>query len=114
MRNPSKTFKHVGWATPTIHLRGYVTTAVLLLTIVSNASAKYSGGSGTADNPYQLATAADLSALSDSPEDYDKHFILTVDSDLTTLRYLDFLSRLRDSDKNSRWSEIDRAMEQGL
>ena len=46
------------------------------------AYAKYSGGSGTADNPYQIATAADLIALGETPEDYDKHFLLTADIDL--------------------------------
>jgi hypothetical protein len=44
--------------------------------------AKYSGGSGTAQDPYQIATAADLIALGETPDDYDKHFILTADIDL--------------------------------
>jgi hypothetical protein len=44
--------------------------------------AQYAGGSGTAQDPYQLATAADLIALGDSPQDYDKYFILTADIDL--------------------------------
>ena len=43
---------------------------------------KYSGGAGTADNPYQIATAADLIALGETPEDYDKHFVLAADIDL--------------------------------
>jgi hypothetical protein len=43
---------------------------------------KYGGGSGTAEDPYQIATAADLIALGDSPDDYDKHFVLTADIDL--------------------------------
>jgi len=46
------------------------------------AQAKYGGGSGTADDPYQIATAANLIALGETPEDYDKHFILTDDIDL--------------------------------
>jgi hypothetical protein len=46
------------------------------------AYAKYGGGSGTAEDPYQIATAEDLMLLGDSPEDYDKHFILTADIDL--------------------------------
>ncbi len=54
--------------------------AVCLVSIP--AQAKYSGGSGTADDPYQIATAADLIALGESPADYDKHFILTADIDL--------------------------------
>jgi len=43
---------------------------------------KYAGGSGTAADPYQIATAADLIALGETPDDYDKHFILTADIDL--------------------------------
>jgi hypothetical protein len=54
----------------------------LFLTIVSAAQAKYSGGTGEPDDPYQIATAEDLMLLGESPEDYDKHFILTADIDL--------------------------------
>ncbi len=46
------------------------------------ARKKYAGGTGTADDPYQIATAADLIALGETPADYDKHFILTDDIDL--------------------------------
>ncbi len=46
------------------------------------AEAKYGGGSGTAEDPYQIATAEDLIALGETPEDYDKHFVLTDDIDL--------------------------------
>jgi hypothetical protein len=46
------------------------------------AYAKYSGGIGEPNDPYQIATAADLIALGETPEDYDKHFILTADIDL--------------------------------
>ena len=43
---------------------------------------KYSGGTGEPNDPYQIATAADLIALGETPDDYDKHFILTADIDL--------------------------------
>ena len=43
---------------------------------------KYSGGTGEPNDPYQIATAADLIALGETPEDYVKHFILTADIDL--------------------------------
>jgi len=46
------------------------------------ATKKYAGGTGEPNEPYQIGTAADLIALSESPEDYDKHFILTADIDL--------------------------------
>jgi len=48
---------------------------------------KYGGGSGTPENPYQIATAADLIALGETPEDYDKHFKLMADIDLSEYRY---------------------------
>jgi probable HAF family extracellular repeat protein len=43
---------------------------------------KYSGGMGEPNDPYQIATAEDLMLLGESPEDCDKHFILTADIDL--------------------------------
>jgi len=58
---------------------------IIILTIfllVLPAQAKYSGGTGESNNPYQIATAEDLMLLGDSPEDYDKHFIMTADIDL--------------------------------
>jgi hypothetical protein len=63
-------------------LRGIVAVALFLLAIVPTATAKYSGGSGTAQDPYQIATAADLILLGETPADYAKHFILTADIDL--------------------------------
>jgi hypothetical protein len=44
--------------------------------------AQYSGGTGEPNDPYQIATAADLIALGETPDDYDKHFLLTADIDL--------------------------------
>ena len=59
---------------------------ILVLTAVSlfafPAQAKYSGGAGEPNDPYQIATAADLIGLGETPGDYDKHFILTADIDL--------------------------------
>jgi hypothetical protein len=46
------------------------------------AQRKYSGGTGEPDNPYEIATTADLIAIGETPDDYDKHFILTADIDL--------------------------------
>jgi formylglycine-generating enzyme required for sulfatase activity len=53
-----------------------------LLTIGSTATANYSGGTGEPNDPYQITTAADLIGLGETPEDYDKHFVLTADIDL--------------------------------
>jgi len=58
-------------------------TITLIITIFSlsfSAYAKYSGDTGEPKNPYQIATAEDLMLLGESPEGYDKHFILTTDA----------------------------------
>ncbi|MHC4520688.1 MAG: GLUG motif-containing protein, partial [Planctomycetota bacterium] len=64
------------------HFRMSLAVSFFFLATLSVASAQYSGGSGTADDPYQIATAADLILLGETPDDYDKHFILTADIDL--------------------------------
>jgi thioredoxin len=50
--------------------------------LVLPGQAKYSGGTGEPNDPYQIAATADLIALGNEPNDYDKHFILTADIDL--------------------------------
>jgi hypothetical protein len=62
--------------------RGFLTVGLFLLTIVSTAQAKYSGGTGEPNDPYQIATAADLIALGETPAHYDKHFVMAADIDL--------------------------------
>ncbi|HNS22809.1 MAG TPA: hypothetical protein PKH24_20085, partial [Sedimentisphaerales bacterium] len=60
-------------------------TLLLTLTMCLLApavNAQYSGGTGEPNDPYQIATAADLIALGEDPNDYDKHFVLTADIDL--------------------------------
>ncbi|MBN1509800.1 MAG: SUMF1/EgtB/PvdO family nonheme iron enzyme [Sedimentisphaerales bacterium] len=62
-------------------MRGVLVTLTVCLFALP-ANARYSGGTGEPNDPYQIATAADLIALGETPEDYDKHFILTADIDL--------------------------------
>ena len=57
-----------------------VLMVVCFLTLA--APAQYSGGTGEPNDPYQIATAEDLMLLGETPEDYDKHFIVTADIDL--------------------------------
>ena len=61
-------------------------TLLILICIFFAASAKtfakYSGGSGTVEDPYQIATAQDLIDLGNTTNDYDKHFIMTADIDM--------------------------------
>jgi len=46
------------------------------------AGGQFAGGTGEPNDPYQIATAADLVLLGESPGDYSKYFILTADIDL--------------------------------
>ena len=47
-----------------------------------SALGAYSGGTGTADDPFQIATVADLLTLATNTKNYDKYFVLTADIDL--------------------------------
>jgi hypothetical protein len=47
------------------------------------ARAKYSGGSGTAKDPYRIASKKDLLALAAETRDYGAHVVLTADIDLS-------------------------------
>jgi len=59
--------------------------AVMVLSV--SAQAQYGGGSGTSDDPHRIATAADLIALGESPDDWGKHFKLVADVDLDGVQY---------------------------
>jgi len=62
----------------------------IILALVSlsaaGAQAEYGGGSGTMEDPYQIWTAEQLSALANEPNDFDKHFKLMADIDLAPYR----------------------------
>lgn len=45
-------------------------------------SLKYSGGDGSAQNPYLISTCEDLDSIEAHPEDHNKHFLMTNDIDL--------------------------------
>jgi len=71
--------------------RTFLTVSISLLAAISVAHTQYSGGTGEPNDPYQtgepndpyqIAAASDLIALGETPDDYDKHFILTADIDL--------------------------------
>lgn len=58
-----------------------------LLCTCSTVGSGYSGGSGTAEDPYQISTAADLMTLAGRSMDYDKHFVCVNDVDLSGYRF---------------------------
>jgi len=55
----------------------------LLVGLLAQLSWAYSGGMGSLSAPYLIASADDLIELGQTPRDYDKHFLLTEDIDLS-------------------------------
>jgi hypothetical protein len=49
----------------------------------ATATRKYAGGTGEPDDPYRIATAAQMNAIGTDPNDWDKHFQLTANIDLS-------------------------------
>ena len=64
-------------------LRGIVAVAVVVLLLVPVARAKYGGGTGEPNDPYLIGTAEHFKSIGADPNDWDKHFKLTADIDLT-------------------------------
>jgi len=65
--------------------RGLFTSVIILVTAGLPARGQYAGGSGTADDPYRIATAEQLNAIGLHPQDCAKHFRLTADIDMNDL-----------------------------
>jgi hypothetical protein len=62
-----------------------ITLLMTLTTAIPPARGQYAGGSGTADDPYLIATAEQLNAIGLRAEDWDKHFRLTANIDMNDL-----------------------------
>jgi hypothetical protein len=62
----------------------FILTLTIIITLAAGSAFGnvYSGGNGTAVNPYQIAIKADLLALRANTGDYGKCFILTADIDM--------------------------------
>jgi len=63
------------------------TIAALILTVlclfILPAQGQYNGGSGDPCDPYQINDPCQLNAIGTDPGDWDKHFILTADIDMS-------------------------------
>ncbi|MCX5643393.1 MAG: hypothetical protein NTZ17_01720 [Phycisphaerae bacterium] len=65
--------------------RGLLTAVMILATVGLPARGQYAGGSGTANDPYLIATAQQLNAIGLREADWNKHFRLTADIDMNDL-----------------------------
>jgi hypothetical protein len=50
-------------------------------------SGTYSGGSGTSEDPYKISDVNDMNEIGANPDDWDDHFILTADIDMSGFEY---------------------------
>lgn len=64
-----------------------LSTVALILFLSPNLWA-YSGGTGTPEDPFQIATTQGLIDLGQTPDDYDKSFVLTADIDLQDFSFI--------------------------
>lgn len=56
--------------------------AVVLCLVVSVYAGVYSGGNGTEEEPYLIGGTDDIIEMSNTPEDWEKHFLMTADVDM--------------------------------
>lgn len=64
------------------NLLGKITVLVIICCFSLKAHAKYGGGSGTPDDPYQIRDANHMQAIGADANDWDKHFNLMADVNL--------------------------------
>ena len=64
-------------------LWGKITVLVIICCLTLPVQAKYGGGSGTPEDPYQIRDANHMQAIGADSNDWDKHFKLMADIDLS-------------------------------
>ena len=69
---------------------GTILTAIIICLFSFPAQAQYSGGNGTVENPYLIYTAEQMNAIGAEPNDWDRHFKLMADIDLSAYTGEDF------------------------
>ncbi|MCE5341817.1 MAG: GEVED domain-containing protein [Planctomycetaceae bacterium] len=61
----------------------YGETEDYTINVVSSAVQKYSGGTGTPEDPYRIATPQDMNAIGANSEDWASYFRMTADIDMS-------------------------------
>ncbi len=72
------------------NLWGGITILLIICCCGLSAQGKYGGGSGTAEDPYQIWTAGEMNAIGADSNDWDKHFKLMADIDLSSYTGTEF------------------------
>ena len=61
-----------------------------VVTIVVSDGFSYQAGTGTESDPYQIYNPLQLNAIGSCPEDWDKHFVLMADIDLSEYSWIQY------------------------
>ena len=64
------------------HLIYLTFAAIVALTGAVSAGTYNGGGNGTAEQPYRIATAADMNEIGANPDDWGSHFVMVNDINL--------------------------------
>lgn len=67
-----------------ILMKRLVFSFLVIIAVYSIAEAKYSGGTGEPNDPYQIFTVADLLTLANDTNDYNKFYVLIADINLVS------------------------------
>ena len=70
-----------------MNVRRFSATCVAFLVVFSQADAQYGGGAGEPNDPYLVYSAEHLNAIGVEANDWDKHFQLMADIDLSDCSY---------------------------
>jgi hypothetical protein len=73
-----------------MNMKARFTCFALILVLMGISFAKYSGGSGTTEAPYLIATPNDLNAIGLDSNDWDKHFLLIEDINMADINDTQF------------------------
>jgi hypothetical protein len=90
MRNLIKTFGLLGPRKQSAKITMPLLVLLAICFFSLPAQAKYGGGSGTAENPYLIYTAEQMNAIGADANDWDKHFKLMADINLSVFTGVDF------------------------
>ncbi len=92
-RRPWRHYIFITLCERTQEMRGKVNPTKWLLFVLflaCTAQAEYGGGTGTAKDPYLIYTPEQMNTIGAEPNDWDKHFKLMADIDLSRYRGTDF------------------------
>jgi hypothetical protein len=90
MYNLRKTFGFLGKNKKNGRLMNVLLMLFFTCLFVLPARAEYGGGSGKPEDPYLIYTAGQMNEIGANPNDWNKHFKLMADINLSTYRGMDF------------------------